>query len=95
MHERYQSLYQELLATLRHLTDGGPINSGAHIGATSVSELAAQSALDLMVVVEPFPLTEAQMAALQTLGSRPDEPAPWSKAQSFVHDDAHQLFVHH
>ncbi len=95
MHERYPSLYQQLLTTLGHLTEGGPICSGAHIGATSVPELAANSVLDLMLVIEPFPLAATQIAELQSLGYRPAEAAPWSKAQRFVHDDGHRLFVHH
>lgn len=99
MDECYHFLYQQLLTTLGHVTEGGPLSSGAHIGATSVPDLAADSVLDLMpldlmVVVEPFPLTQAHVAALQTLGYQPAEAAAWSKAQRFVHRDGHQLFVY-
>lgn len=94
MNERYQFLYQELLKALGHLTEGGPISLGAHIGSTSVAELATVAPLDLMLVVEPFPLTESQIATLQGLGYRPTEAVPWSKAQRFVHDEGHRLFIY-
>ena len=89
----YRQAYQTLLAALGHVTTGGALCWAAHIGATSVPDLAAHSPLDLLVVIEPSPLTQTHLAALQTLGYEPLTPLTWSAAQPFQHRDGHHLFV--
>ncbi|MEZ4864214.1 MAG: GrpB family protein [Caldilineaceae bacterium] len=89
----FQQSYQELLTALGPLTQGGVVNLAAHIGATAVAALAAHSPLDLLLVVEPFPLTGAHVAQLQALGYQP-QPAAWSEAQFFQHQDGRRLYVH-
>ena len=94
MDNTYHKLYQQLLNTLGHVTEGGTIGFAAHIGATAVSTLGVQSPLDLMLVVEPFPLAAAQMTALETIGYGEPTTLDWSQGQRLIHEDGHHLFIH-
>jgi GrpB-like predicted nucleotidyltransferase (UPF0157 family) len=84
----------KLLAALRGMVDGGPIEDIQHIGATSVPGLPAAPCVDLALAVAPFPLEPEAQAALEALGYHPVPQRLNDQEQRFQHATDHvQLFV--
>lgn len=90
----YQDAYHTLFTILGHITSGGVISFAAHIGATAVPVPDVHSPLDLMLVVEPFPLATAQMTALGEIGYGKPTTLDWSEGQRLIHEDGHHLYIH-
>ena len=67
----YEKERLRLATTLGMLLDGGLIESIAHVGATSVSDLAGRPCIDIALTALPFPLEEARRTQLNELGYHP------------------------
>ena len=85
---------ERLLAALKSLGDGGPVEDVQHIGATSVPDLPAQPCIDIAVSVWPFLLEERSRVALRDLGYEPVAGDEAASEQRFCHvSGQYQLFI--
>jgi GrpB-like predicted nucleotidyltransferase (UPF0157 family) len=93
--EQFEFEKDRLLEALGRVTDGGMIDSVAHVGATSVPGLQGSDCVDIGLSVWPFPLEAGPQSRLEALGYQTVEGAagspPW---QRFRHaSGSFQLFV--
>ena len=85
---------ERLLAALKSLGDGGPVEDVQHIGATSVPDLPAQPCIDIAMSVWPFPLDDEPRAALRDLGYEPSANDDTAPEQRYRHSSGQfQLFI--
>jgi GrpB-like predicted nucleotidyltransferase (UPF0157 family) len=92
--EQYESEKTRLLEALSRVTDGGIIDSVAHVGATSVPGMNGSTCIDIGLSVWPYPLEAGPQSRLEALGYRTVEGTTGSPAQCFQHTSrSFRLFV--